>query len=90
MVDNDPSKKQLVLWRPSLAKIMEMQTALKRGEVSSHSSHSSSNPILSTCVRDPRLSISLLTTDVTGSVTLTTPVDSTATNSVEEELSEKV
>lgn len=87
---DDPSKKQLVLWRPSLAKIMEMQAALKSGEVSSHSTHSSSNPILSTRVLDPRLGISLLTMDATGSVTLTEPVDGSATNSVGKELSGKV
>ena len=47
------SKRQLVLWRPTIAKVLEMEANLRRGEVSCHSN--SSNPISSIRVRDPRL-----------------------------------
>ena len=87
----DSNKKQLVLWRPTIAKVLEMHAALRKGEVSSHSASSSSNPTRNTRVRDPRLSISLLTTDrATGSVTLTKPVDGSDNDSGEEELFGKV
>ena len=88
---SESNKKQLVLWRPTIAKVLEMRAALRKGEVPSHSTRSSSNPILNTRVRDPRLRISLLSTDrATGSVTLTKPVDGSANDSGEEELFGKV
>ena len=41
---DDASKKQLVLWRPSISQLLEQQYALATGEVSSGSSISSSFP----------------------------------------------
>ena len=77
----DANKKQLVLWRPTIAKVLEMEANLRRGEVSGYSTGLSRNPISSIRVRDPRLgtpntfpskhnckprlNISLLATDLT-------------------------
>lgn len=76
---NEDNKKQLVLWRPTIAKVLEMESNLRRGEVSCH--FNPTNPISSIRVRDPRLGtpntfptrrvhkprldISLLTADLT-------------------------
>ena len=43
--DRDGPKKQLVLWRPSIGKLLEEQRALSSGEVSSGSSISSIPPV---------------------------------------------
>ena len=99
----DANKRQLVLWNPTPAQLIEREQALACGEVSSHYTgpnpctrtrilsspiHHISNP--TSRVRDPRLRISLLTTDATGSVTLTKPVDGSAINSGKGELFGKV
>ena len=52
---DEANKRQLVLWRPTIAKVLEMEANLRRGEVSSHSTGLSTNPISSIRVRNPRL-----------------------------------
>ena len=74
----DASKKQLVLWKPSLAQLIERQQALTTGEVSSHFTGSRIKPSLHSRdllprVSDPRLRISLLTADPTTDTISLTP-----------------
>lgn len=57
---DDPSKKQLVLWRPSITQILEAQRALATGEISSGTSISSTPHVpppsyASSFTLDPRL-----------------------------------
>ena len=57
---DDPNKKQLVLWRPSVSKLLEVQHVLSTGEVPSGCSISSTPPVppcSPSSALDPRLHI---------------------------------
>ena len=57
---DDPSKKQLVLWRPTIAQLLEAQHILSTGEVSSGSSISSTPhapPSTPSSTLDPRIRV---------------------------------